>query len=150
MWRGGRALSGFPATTQRQVINAGRLRSNAGLQHNKDAHKMPRAITAIVTATVLLAGCIFLPQTSSVYNAECEIYERKMTLEAHQVGALGGCHNEGCVALLVVAGVVSATTAVVSGSVVVVGNVVYWLEEKGQCMNRKPVRQQVPASNGTD
>lgn len=98
---------------------------------------MSRANVAIVMATVLLAGCIFLPHTATVYDAECEILERKMTLEAYQVGALGGCRNEGCAALLVVAGVVSATTAVISGSVVVVGNVVYWLEEKGQCKMRK-------------
>ena len=98
---------------------------------------MLRAITAIVTVTALLAGCVFLPRSSSIYNSDCDIYERKMTLESYQVASIAGCSNEGCVALLAAAGVVSATTAVVSGSVVVVGNVVYWLEEKGQCLDRK-------------
>jgi hypothetical protein len=94
------------------------------------------AVLAIVT--ILLAGCIFLPQTATHYNAECDIDERKMTLEAQQVASLVNCANDGCVAILVAAGVVSAATAVVSGSVVVVGNVVYWLEEKGQCWRVKP------------
>lgn len=101
---------------------------------------MWRAATATVMAVVLLAGCVFLPRTTSVYDSDCAIYERKMTLEPYQVASLANCGNEGCVALLAAAGAVSAATAVVSGSVVVVGNVVYWLEEKGQCMDRKKNR----------
>jgi hypothetical protein len=42
------------------------------------------------------------------------------------------------VAGLVAAGVVSAASAVVTGSVVVVGNVVNWLEKQGQCLNPAP------------
>ncbi|MCK9284067.1 MAG: hypothetical protein M0P39_07270 [Rhodocyclaceae bacterium] len=98
---------------------------------------MPLARTSIVSVAAMLAGCIFVPHTSSNYNAECEIYERKMTLESYQVGTLSGCSNDGCVALLAAAGVVSAASAVVSGSVVVTGNVVYWLEKKGACLNAK-------------
>lgn len=60
-----------------------------------------------------------------------------MTLEAYQVASIGGCSNDGCVALLAAAGVVSAASAVVSGSVVVTGNVVYWVEKKGRCVGRK-------------
>jgi hypothetical protein len=85
-------------------------------------------------ATALLAGCVYLPETTTVYNSECGIYERRVTLEGHQVASIMGCRNEGCAAALVVAGVVSATTAVVSGSVVVIGKVVYWLEKQGQCL----------------
>lgn len=98
---------------------------------------MLRATFANAIAASWLAGCVFLPHTATTYDADCEIYQRKMTLEAHQVASIAGCSNEGCVALLAAAGVISAATAVVSGSVVVVGNVAYWLEEKGQCMKRK-------------
>ncbi|CAG4884652.1 protein of unknown function [Georgfuchsia toluolica] len=101
---------------------------------------MWRAATLAGMAPVLLAGCVFLPRTISVYDSDCEIYERKMTLESYQVASISGCSNEGCVALLTAVGAISAATAVVSGSVVVVGNVVYWLEEKGQCMDRKKNR----------
>ena len=92
---------------------------------------------ASVISAVFIGGCIYLPQTSTTYNAECEIDERHMTLEGRQVAEIAGCSNEGCVGLLVTAGVVSAATAVVSGSVVVAGNVVYWLEKKGQCLTQK-------------
>ncbi len=92
---------------------------------------------SLMAATVVLSGCIWLPHTTHQYNPDCEIDERKMTLEAYQVATLGGCANEGCVALLAAAGVVSAASAVVSGSVVVTGNVVYWLEKKGSCIGKK-------------
>jgi hypothetical protein len=59
-----------------------------------------------------------------------------MTLQTNQVEAFVGCRNEGCVELLVLAGVVSAATFVVSGSIAVVGDVVYWLEAKSQCLQK--------------
>jgi hypothetical protein len=96
---------------------------------------MLHTTAAIALTTVAVAGCVYLPHTTNVYAAGCEIDAKKMTLEAHQIASLGHCVNEGCAALLVVAGIVGAATAVVSGSIVVAGNVVYWLEKKGQCMN---------------
>ena len=98
---------------------------------------MPRIATVIALSTIVLAACIYVPRTTGHYNANCEIEERHLTLEAYQVGSLYGCKDQGCVALLVAAGIISAATAVVSGSVVVTGNVVYWLEEKGGCMMAK-------------
>ena len=77
----------------------------------------------------IMGGCLFLPQSTTRY-------ENHMTLQAYQVAAFGGCRNEGCAELLVLAGAVSAASFVVSGSVVVVGEVVYWLEAKGRCMVR--------------
>ncbi|MDP2824860.1 MAG: hypothetical protein Q8O52_19530 [Sulfuritalea sp.] len=93
---------------------------------------------AFPLATMLLSGCVYLPETSTRYNAECGIYERKMTMQPYQVGSLMGCRDEGCVTGLVFAGAVSAASAVITGSVVVVGNVVYWLERQGQCRNPTP------------
>jgi len=98
---------------------------------------MTRAGITIVTVALLLAGCVFVPRTSTHYNPDCEIDEHHMTLESYQVATIAGCANEGCVALLVTAGVISAASAVVSGSMVVTGNVVYWLEKKGGCLSQK-------------
>lgn len=84
----------------------------------------------------ILGGCLFLPQSTTRYDPACGILENHMSLQAYQVAAFGGCRNEGCAELLVLAGAVSAASFVVSGSVVVVGEVVYWLEAKGRCMAR--------------
>ncbi|MCX7150605.1 MAG: hypothetical protein NTY05_14580 [Rhodocyclales bacterium] len=87
---------------------------------------------------MLLSGCVYLPETTVRYDPKCGIYERKMTMQPYQVGSLMGCRDEGCVTGLVAAGVVSAASAVVTGSVVVIGNVVNWLEKQGQCLNPAP------------
>lgn len=89
-------------------------------------------------AVALLQGCVYLPAETTAYNADCGSYERRITLEAYQVGSLIGCHDEGCVTGLVVAGVVSAASAVISGSVVVVGKAVRWLEKPAHCPNPAP------------
>lgn len=86
-------------------------------------------------ALLALGGCVYLPETSVRYDAKCGVYERKLTMQPYQVGTLMGCRDEGCVAGLVAAGVVSAASAVITGSVVVVGNVVHWLEKQSQCQN---------------
>jgi len=88
---------------------------------------------ALLALAGLLQACIYVPRTTSVYDEDCKIYARQMTLEVTQVGTFGRCVNEGCVALLVGAGAVAAASAVVSGSIVVAGNVVYWFEKQGQC-----------------
>ena len=82
----------------------------------------------------LLAACVYVPQTTSVYDENCKIYARHMTLQAEQVGGFAQCSNQGCVALLVGLGAVTAASAVVSGSIVVAGNAVYWFEKQGQCV----------------
>ena len=81
----------------------------------------------------LLAGCIFAPRTVSFYDRDCRIVTRQMVLDSQQVASIAHCQNEGCLTLLVAMGAVSAVSAVVSGSVVVVGNVVYWFEKRSQC-----------------
>ena len=92
--------------------------------------------SAILAATAALAACVFLPETTTSYDHGCGVVQKHMTLKSYQVGAFVSCRNEGCVELLVVAGAVSATTFVVSGSVAVVGDAVYWLEAKSQCLGK--------------
>lgn len=101
--------------------------------------------TVQVVPLLMMAGCVYVPHTTTYYNSECGSYERRMTLEVQQVGAFVGCHNEGCVELLVLAGAVTAASAVVSGSVVVVGKAVYWLEKQGRCL--LPGQQTPPPAN---
>jgi hypothetical protein len=88
----------------------------------------------IAGAVVLLQGCVYLPETRTWYDEQCQIYSKHMTLRAHQVGAIGSCAGRDCVGVLAIFGVVGAASAVVSGSIVVVGNTVYWLEKNGKCL----------------
>jgi hypothetical protein len=89
--------------------------------------------TSVIICTAL-AGCIYVPRTTTVYDQDCHIEAKHMTMEMTQVGALGGCQGTQCAQLLVAAGAVTAASAVVSGSIVVTGNVVYWFEKQGRCL----------------
>lgn len=99
---------------------------------------------AAAATAALLAGCVIVPATTTRYDATCELTSRRVTLEPVQVGVFFGCQGRECGALLVAAGVAALASAVVSGSVAVVGNVVYWIEEQGQCQGLLPRPQ--PAS----
>jgi hypothetical protein len=89
---------------------------------------------------VLVAGCVYVPRTTTVYDEECRTHTKYMTLQPAQIGHLGSCHGRDCAYVLVALGAVAAASAVVSGSIVVVGNVVYWAEKQGQCaINRSSV-----------
>jgi len=88
---------------------------------------------AHVFAIVVLGGCVFYPHTTMEYNPACDTIQRHMKLNSTQAEAFVGCHDRGCVELLVLAGVVSAASFVISGSIAVVGDIVYWLESQSQC-----------------
>jgi hypothetical protein len=88
---------------------------------------------ACLIALASLAGCIYVPRTTEVYDSACHVGARQMTLEVTQIGGFTSCQGKGCAELLVAAGAVAAASAVVSGSIVVAGNVVYWFEKEGRC-----------------
>ena len=83
---------------------------------------------------LLLAGCIFVPQTHTYYDSECQTETRQMTLVPAQLGHFhGGCHGRDCAYALVAIGAVAAASVVVSGSIVVLHNTVTWVEKQGKC-----------------
>ncbi len=91
---------------------------------------------ALMLIYVATGGCVYLPKTTTTYDDKCQSMKRQMSLEVHQVGVIAGCSNETCAAALVVFGAITAASVVVSGSVMVVGNVVYWLEKQGHCIRQ--------------
>lgn len=90
------------------------------------------------TAALALQACIFLPRTTQVYDADCQIAARHMDLQPVQLAGISGCNNEGCAILLAASGLTAAASAVISGSIVVAGNAVYWLEKQGRCVRARP------------
>jgi hypothetical protein len=94
---------------------------------------MPSLRWGLSACPLVLSACLYAPRTVNVYDPGCRIVTRQMVLDAEQVGSIAHCRNEGCLTLLVAMGAVSAVSAVVSGSVVVVGNVVYWFEKRSLC-----------------
>ena len=92
-----------------------------------------RARLFALALCALLHGCVYVPRTTQVYDADCRLMVNHMVLEGGQIAAIHSCQNQGCVALVVAASVVTAATLVISGTIVVVGNVAYWFERKARC-----------------
>jgi hypothetical protein len=85
------------------------------------------------SAAVLTAGCVVVPQTRHVYDPECGVATKQITLEMAVLPGFHHCQGDGCVALMVTAGVVTVASTVISGSVAVIGNVLYWAERQAGC-----------------
>lgn len=83
---------------------------------------------------LLLSACIVVPRTVERYDPECQIIARHMDLEAVQIGYISGCSNQGCATLIVAAAATVTASAIISGSIVVIGNTVYWFEKQGRCL----------------
>lgn len=106
--------------------------------------RIPPALAAL--AVPLLSACIVVPRTAEVYDPQCQTFVKQVVLETEVVGAIGGCRNDGCLVMLASMGVISAASAVVSGSIAVVGNVLYWAERRGGCPPGVLPPAQPPAS----
>src|SRR6185436_17062241 len=82
-------------------------------------------------ATAALSGCIVYPKKVTEYDHDCRITRQHLTLEYEYLwGDCPAGDEEACLAIIVGTGAVST---VVSGSIVIVGNTLYWLEEQGRC-----------------
>lgn len=92
-----------------------------------------RRSALLSVATLLLQACVFVPRTVEIYDAGCQVKSKQMYIEPVQIGDFVGCSDETCAHYLVALGAVAATSVVVSGSIVIVGNAVYWFEKQGRC-----------------
>jgi hypothetical protein len=70
-------------------------------------------------------------------SASCKTYTKSMSLNAiemHENIAPAGCNNGECAATALAAVVVvTAGSAIISGSIVMTGNTIHWLEYQGTC-----------------
>ncbi len=81
----------------------------------------------------MLQACVVVPRTTQAFDAECQVVANQMVLEEFQIAAIQQCANQGCIALIVGAGIVTAASLLVSGTIVIAGNIAYWLEKQSLC-----------------
>ncbi|WP_039914104.1 hypothetical protein [Cellvibrio mixtus] len=106
-----------------------------------------------------LNACVVVPKKVASYDEKCKVAVQKITLDLAPVESDTDwhCTNENCawdVSSEIFNAVLTTTTsAVVSGSVALAGNTLYWLESNGDCPSgssagnsppekRSPLRQQ--------
>jgi hypothetical protein len=82
---------------------------------------------------LLITSCVYTPHLITVYDQECRIKMNHMELKSHEVISLNQCSNEECIAGVLGASVISAGSAIISGSIVVSANLVYWFEKQAKC-----------------
>jgi hypothetical protein len=95
--------------------------------------KLEVRMLAAAGLALALQACVVVPQTREVYDPDCRMMKKEVRLESAVVGSFQDCRGDACVALLVATGAVTAATAVVSGSLALIGNVAYWFERQGRC-----------------
>ena len=63
------------------------------------ADRVAVVMSAVMTTvmTIVLTGCIVVPQTQTVYDPECRMHTRQVTLQAAYLGGFHSCAGEGCV-----------------------------------------------------
>jgi hypothetical protein len=88
-------------------------------------------------AGLLATGCIVVPVNRESYDDDCKLVTHHMELTTVQVQGVYGCSRDisvlGPLCVLGAVGLATVST-VVSGSVVVVGNVAYWTERQAACV----------------
>ena len=100
-----------------------------------------RNLTSFVFS-VLASGCVFYPKLDADSLSRCGGTSRHFELHYLKSNnspsnspyqARAGYCDRVCVVAIAVAVTVSSATAIVSGSVVVIGNTVFWVEENAAC-----------------
>lgn len=100
-------------------------------------------IILVVALSFVTSSCIVVPKKVPYYDEGCQIVANKLELTTEQYSILASinqCADDACVteitsAVLGVALVVPVS-AVISGSIVVVGNTAYWLQKQGNCFKK--------------
>ncbi len=84
-------------------------------------------------AALALSGCLVLPKVDMNQPVPCPMTSREVTLDVVQMAGVGPCRQHDCLLQLTAGTVIFAVSAVVSGSVALVGNTLYWIERTGKC-----------------
>ena len=93
-----------------------------------------RATASVLAATFLACGCVIVPVTVEGFDPDCRVATYHMELQAVQLHAFDVCRGgQGCDAAVLISLGVTAASVIVSGSIVVAGNVVYWAEHRVSC-----------------
>jgi len=91
----------------------------------------------IIGPALLISACVYYPKRVEVYDSDCNIKTRKLTLGVIGSNSVPNCNGGNAGACLAAIAAVGPVTAVVSGSIVVIGNTLYYMEKEGRCAPSK-------------
>lgn len=89
-------------------------------------------IFSMLIILIFLTSCTYLPKVvHDPDNARCNLATSKRTIELDS--APGNINVNDCPECLVAIGLYSSATAIISGSIALIGNTVHWLEKQIKC-----------------
>ncbi|RKZ93427.1 MAG: hypothetical protein DRR19_01140 [Candidatus Parabeggiatoa sp. nov. 1] len=109
---------------------------------NSRATRAVKRIILLTLLSFLIAGC-FAPAIVAEKNHRCQLVTKKLKLTLSEEGtdiltgtfSSHGCQTPECLLIALGAVAVSAASLIVSGSIVVIGNTIHWIEKQGTCEN---------------
>lgn len=107
---------------------------------------LSRSRTSVIAAGLLGAGCVIVPVQTEAYDPDCQLVTHHIELQPVVLGELNSCRGQGCEALVLASLGVTAVSAVVSGSIAVIGNMAYWAEHRAGCIAPAPAPAAPPAA----
>ena len=90
------------------------------------------AVTAALACT-LASACMIVPVTIADYDPGCRLVTHHMELQAVQLAEINHCSGQGCEAVVIAGLSLTAASAIVSGSIAIIGNIAYWAERRAGC-----------------
>lgn len=85
----------------------------------------------IIPLIIFLTSCTFVPKVvHDPDNRKCKLSTNQRTLEVTMEGAKF-IHD--CPDCFLLASLYSTATAIISGSVVIIGNTIHWIEKQTKC-----------------
>ena len=94
----------------------------------------------LILSLLLISACSYQAKTVRYYDEDCGAIQKKFVLTKTKLNLMTGaksCHDDECKKMLLVrvvgAPFVGPISAIISGTITVVGNTVYWLQRKVQC-----------------
>jgi len=107
---------------------------------------MLKFIALIISSIFLCVSCSVVPvvKSHSPRDIECGMATHEYDLRLVEMGGItASCDSAECILSLgIFAAAWTGFTAVISGSIVVIGNTVHWLEQQGPC-DEERLEQQV-------
>jgi len=91
----------------------------------------------LISLPLLVSGCVYYPHKIEHYDEQCKITFNTVELESKEMkDACARTNSSDPTGAACLAGILTLTaaSAIVSGSLVLVGNTAYWLEKKGRCL----------------
>lgn len=114
----------------------------------KELTRLTVRLSVLVISSTLCA-CVVAPKKGASYDKNCMVSTQKIELTAEQIHVfnLENCINQSCSAeiidTLAISTLITTTSAIVSGSIALIGNTLYWAESRGKCPNLPSPEEQV-------